>query len=307
MMQNARLTAPLSRTPRRMKPVWLLLSIVIVCATSPGRSQDIDGGRIATVTGDITYLSTPPSSVELFMLESDTDLFVFAEKQGLVLQSDLPVNIGEPGDYFPEGTPDSVMTWESLNPGTIPAGTAVDCYYFHFDNETYNDTLNSYNYFHCIGQKGVSGTITFKNPVLGLIIRGYNLNQSNPILGIDTVEYDTDLTRSFPGINIVDGCHSDHFILSKDRRTLQLTNHTDVHHDNYRVVVQSDGATDVTHVSPAGNRKSNRHLAAVYSLNGRLVATGESARSRSRRNGMYIAAYRNEALMHLLPEINQRH
>jgi hypothetical protein len=271
-----------------------LFGIVPLHAISPCQSQVYDGGRISGITGDITFLSAPPSSVELFMLESDSDLFVFAERRGLVLERDLSVNIGEPGDYFPEETPDSMRTWESLNPGVVPAGTVVDCYYFHYDNETYNDTFNSLNYLHCIGQKGVSGTITFQNPVLGLIIRGYNLNQSNSVCGIDTVEYDTDLTRSFPGINIVDGCRSDHFILSADRRTLHLTNHTDVHHDNYRVLVQSDVTAGVARAAAAGYRGGRRRLAAVYSLNGRRIAGGETAERSLRRKGVFVFVHQSE-------------
>lgn len=57
------------------------------------------------------------------------------------------------------------------------------------------------------------------------------------------------MLRSFPAVNITDGCGSDHFILSADRRTLTLTNFTDVHYDNYRVIVQSELTTEIKTIS----------------------------------------------------------
>lgn len=289
-MKNKNQSAKISKTNFLFTCASLL---IIPWAIIPSYSVELDDGRIVNKTGNITYLPTPPSSVELFMLDSDTDLFVFTEQRGLVLKQDVAVNISKPGDYFPADTPDSLRTWENLNPGTIPKGTKVDCYYFHFDNKTYTDTLNTYNYFHCIGQKKVSGTITFKNPVLGMVIKGYNLNITNPILGIDTVEYDTDLTRSFPGINIVDGCHSDHFIMSEDRRTLILTDFTDVHHDNYRVIVQSDIETKTITPSRMTCQGTRGNQAIFFSLSGKTIVKNTPAKNLLKSNSVYLVKYEN--------------
>lgn len=205
----------------------------------------IDGGRIENIDGNITYLSSPPVSVELWELESDSELFMFAEKQNHVLARDLSVDLSQPGDYFPDTVPEDRQTWEALNPGIIPAGTRVDSYYFHFDNKTYDDTFRLRRYRNCIGQYQVSGSVTFKNPVLGIAMRagaGKNasLRRSDFELGLPGVDYCEHYLRHFPGINIADGCRSDRFILSADRRTLWLTNHTDIHHDNYRIIVEAE-------------------------------------------------------------------
>ncbi len=223
-------------------------------AASPQDSQNglgssdgftIDHGRIQSIEGDIAYLNQPPASVELGALVSDSDLFVFAEKQNHTLAGDLNVDLSQPGDYFPDTIPEDQQTWEALNPGVIPAGTRVDSYYFHYDNQTYNDTFNLRRYLNCIGQYQVSGQITFKQPVLGVVMRaGFgrnaNLRTSDAELGLPGVDYCEHYSRHFPGVNIVDGCQSDRFVLSADRRTLWLTNNTDIHHDNYRVIVAAD-------------------------------------------------------------------
>lgn len=200
---------------------------------------------IQEYNGQLTYLEQPPASVELNALVSDTLMFMFTEKEDYITTGDLILDLSEPGDYFDDSIiPDSLQTWDLLNPGLIEAGTKVHSVYFHYDNETYNETFDLSDYLNCIGQYQVNAEITFNYPVLGLIMRaGFgaqdHLGISNTELGIPTVEYDEDNFMSFPGINIVDGCQSDRFILSEDRYTLTLKNNSDIHHDNYRVVLDA--------------------------------------------------------------------
>lgn len=164
---------------------------------------------------------------------------MFRERTGVTLRRSLPADILEPGDFFPEHTPDHLRTAANLPSGQVPAGSVVDSYYFHFDNESYHFRLR--RYLRCEGQIGVSGSVTFDRPVVGIILRSFKLNRSNSALGLRSVEYDEDALISFPGVNLTDGCQSDHMTLSADRRTLTVTNFTDIHHDNYRVLVAADG------------------------------------------------------------------
>lgn len=76
--------------------------------------------------------------------------------------------------------------------------------------------------------------------LLRLLGPQFHLNLSDEEFGLPTVDYCEHNLRHFPGINIADGCQSDRFILSQDRRTLWVTNNTDIHHDNYRVIIQAD-------------------------------------------------------------------
>ncbi len=194
------------------------------------------------IEGNIVFLNKPPKSVELGKLVSDSTIFMFAEKQNHRLSRAISTDMSLPGDYFPESVPSDRQTWKALNPGVIPAGTRVSSYYFHYDNETYNENFKLRNYLNCIGQYRVQATVTFKTPVLGIVMRAgvgkrFHLRASDAELGLTGVDYCEHNLRHFPGINIADGCRSDRFILSEDRKTLRLTNNTDVHHDNYRVIV----------------------------------------------------------------------
>lgn len=200
----------------------------------------IDADGVARVRGDIEYLRKAPDSVVLGDLVSDSTIFMFAEELGYELEVDLVTDLSEPGDYFPETAADEDQTWEALGPGVVPAGTTVNSYYFHYDNESYNDTFRVRAYLGCSGQYRVSARITFDEPVLGVVMRAGiardHLGDSNDVVGLDSVEYDEQNLRHFPGINIADGCKSDRFVLSEDRLTLTVVNNTDVHHDNYRVI-----------------------------------------------------------------------
>ena len=216
---------------------------LIVASTALAQSDAV----IEHTEGQLLVLDAPPASVELDELVSDTLMYVFVEKTDYDLATDIVVDLSQPGEYFPDTVPADERAWEDLVPKVIPAGTRVHSVYFHYDNETYNDSFDTSNYLNCIGQYQVNGRVTFKSPVLGIIMRASgnqpNLRDSDPELGVSGVDYCEHNLRHFPGINIVDGCRSDRFILSQDRKTLTVRNNTDIHHDNYRVVLDASGAS----------------------------------------------------------------
>ncbi len=200
---------------------------------------------ITNITGAIRFLDEAPESLELDVLVDDDYVFMFTEKVNHELRIDIVTDLSVPGDYFPDTIPDSEQTWENLIPGIILAGTRVNCYYLHYNNATYKDSFDVTNYLGCIGQYRVEGEITFNAPVLGIVMRADlndndHLGNSNAELGVPGVDYCEHNLQHFPGINIADGCQSDRFILSADRKTLSITNNTDIHHDNYRVIVAAE-------------------------------------------------------------------
>lgn len=237
-----------------MRNIAIIFLIILSVTSASAQFNNL----IQQFSGQLTFLQQPPESVELDALVSDTSLFMFVEKENHILKNDIILDLSEPGDYFDDSIiHDSLQTWDLLNPGVIPAGSEVHSIYFHYDNETYNQTFNLYNYLNCIGQYQVNAEITFNYPVLGIIMRSSgnqpNLLNSDPELGLSSVDYCEHNLSHFPGINIVDGCQSDRFILSADRMTLTLKNNTDIHHDNYRVVLDASGqssAIDHEMVSP---------------------------------------------------------
>lgn len=226
--------------------ICLLIGFLFIHCTKTERltssSSDPYVDNIERLTGAITYLETPPPSVELHALVDDSTIFMFAEKMNHRLRGNLAIDLSSPGDYFPDSVPEEEQTWEAMLPDEIPAGTVVSSFYLHYDNETYDDSFNLQNYINCIGQYRVKGSITFKQPILGVVMRAgvarqAHLRQSDRELGLASVNYCEHYLRHFPGINIADGCQSDRFILSEDRKTLYVTNNTDIHHDNYRIIV----------------------------------------------------------------------
>ena len=139
--------------------------IAVVCAVvgTPAMA-DITG-----VTGDVLQVSPIPSDLRLDAYESDNDIFVFDEKQNLILPSDVSVDITQAGIYNDAG---------DLTPGTITAGTVVNSYLIHVDPVRTATSLFTYE-----------GSITFSNRILGVIVNAQSLNDSDSVLGIDTTTY----------------------------------------------------------------------------------------------------------------------
>jgi len=205
------------------------LALLAHCADAQGindeRTQTFDAGNILKIEGQIEFLADPPKSVCLGKLQSDTTIFMFAEKKSVVLPTDMNADITKPGDYKNKRMPRDKIDWSILSPGVITKGTKVDSYYLHFDNKTYNDSLSLRKYLDPKNQISASGKVTFKKPVLGIVMRAYRgkkdfLGQSNEVVGLTQVEYCVHNFRHFPGANIADGFGSDHFTLSEDRLTL---------------------------------------------------------------------------------------
>ncbi len=225
----------------------VMISICLACSEGDdiATGENKFNSEIESISGQILFLEQAPISVELDELVSDTLIFMFAEKLNHTLLTSIDTDLSIPGDYFPDSVPDEQQTWEALIPGNIPAGTKVHSYYLHYDNKTYNDNFDPTNYLNCIGQYQVNAKIVFSQPVLGLVMRAGlgvqdHLGNSNLELGLSSVDYCEDNLSHFPGINIADGCQSDQFILSDDRKTLTLKNNTDIHHDNYRVILAAN-------------------------------------------------------------------
>ena len=198
-------------------------------------SRTINQQGIVSVTGNFKYLPTPPPSVDLFDLESDDDLFVFAEQQGNLLSERIQCEITQPGNYFPDSFTDEQRVRSNLSYGYIPQGTPFNSYYIHHDNASYR--LGP-DYAACQNQFTLNGTIKFTNRILGLVFEFRTLNASNDVCGLPSVRYCEEFRR-FPSANIVTGCKTDRFIISADRKTLTVRSKTDIHHDNIRVITES--------------------------------------------------------------------
>lgn len=149
--------------------------------------------------GDISLIP-PPTDVTLDALESDTEMWVFNEVQGLVLASDLSVDFGGTG-------------------GVISAGTKINSHFVH------KDTLG--------GTVTLSGTATFDEIILGIIASPSGLNTSDSILGLAGTSYPFGLDKRGTQIGEV----GDSITFTVD--TLTLTSVTSSRPDQLRVITAS--------------------------------------------------------------------
>jgi len=119
-----------------------------------------------------TYVSPPPGSVVEGNLENSTEFFWFFEGQ-TTLASDLPVDITTSGVYTAP---------TSLSPGFIAGNTTVNSYLLHFDPVGTPTEVQS-----------AFGTLSFPYPILGIIVSGSLLGDSD-FLGPAGTTYPTDPT-----------------------------------------------------------------------------------------------------------------
>jgi hypothetical protein len=160
------------------------------------------GASIMGVTAGIELNPFAIGSLELDGTVSDEMVFAFPEMQGVMLGSDVDVNITLPGTY-------AYSTGHS--PGAIAAGTQVNSYLLHTDRAT-NDVISYYG-----------GSVTFEQQILGVIISDSFLDLTDGLLGLDIV-YPTLLQYrgAAEGPQSKDVGISDFITLSGDLKTLTL-------------------------------------------------------------------------------------
>ena len=120
----------------------LAVAFIAVLCCSP----IADAGIVAT-TGQMT-LGPPLDSVVPPANEDNTTIHLFVEQTDVSLAANVDVDMITPSTYDPPN---------GRTPGTIPMGTIVSSYYIHFDPVSGSDA---------------SGSVTFGEPVLGVIAKG---------------------------------------------------------------------------------------------------------------------------------------
>ncbi|MFI4854170.1 MAG: hypothetical protein ACIAQF_04210 [Phycisphaerales bacterium JB065] len=184
---------------------------------------------IASWSGQLQLVGGPesgsnPVSFEYGQLASNDHMALFVETLSHTLEADLMADI-----------PGQAGTWHRFNrpaqPFAIPAGSSIDSYFIHQDLVGNNPNFGVL----------MSFSITFEQPILGLIVGGdwadgslfrTTLDDSDFLGG---VEYTTnaDLRRR----GALEGTTAEHVTISDDGYTLSGSLHsTGVHVDNLRVI-----------------------------------------------------------------------
>ncbi|EMB18915.1 FecR domain-containing protein [Rhodopirellula europaea] len=133
---------------------------------------------------------------------------VISEKSGVLLDQDMPITLNSSGNY---------RLFSDLG-HTIPAGTKVDSYLFHFRSTE---------------PAPIRGVIKFDRKIVGLICEANHLGRSDPIVGRDGVEYPL-AAKKYRGLEphfpMEDpepteggGLSADEVTVSKDMKTLGLS------------------------------------------------------------------------------------
>lgn len=166
------------------------------------------------VSGEVHTLNEAPADVSPEALTSDDRAFVFTEKQCEALGANLSVDVLNPSGTYRES---------STQPGAIPAGTDVDSIYVHFDK---------------VGTQGVAsatGTLTFDQPVLGIIFLTATLDATDATLGAPATTYPAAPDTALRGYEDATG---DTVHVSADGFTVTFSATTTTAQDELRIVTR---------------------------------------------------------------------
>ncbi len=184
----------------------------------------------ATSSVNPVYFSSVPTNTN-FITGTPTygGVYYYHEWSNRVLQGNLTLDVGAPGDYIGKGT--QYPSMQSLLPGSpypayamVYAGTAIDSYYVHSKPPAGVLTYSS-------------GTLWFPNRVIGLITEGADLHasESTSLLGR------SDVTYSDGGLEIYvpTGGSLDSVRVLSDGHTVQFAFRASGV-DDFRVITQTD-------------------------------------------------------------------
>lgn len=186
-----------------------------------GRGLDMSN-RIVRKTDNIKALTVPPPSLEWDQLESDEHIFLLTEKQGVVLDRDLPVDEGGI-----ERTTDEGDTWFAA-----PKGVRVRSYLLHAD------TLRKK---HETGRTFYTGELAFSSQILGVIVRDDGLVQSDALFKLDGIRMESQIARSLDGFwrpsSPDTHPNEDSIVISEDRLSLRFRFKIESGIDECRIIV----------------------------------------------------------------------
>lgn len=165
---------------------------------------------IRAIGGQVHNLQDSPKDLRHGRFKHDY-LMLFPERRNFSLPQSLQVNLAKPGTYrvMSENALKQYLdtatsrqrerekpVLSSLIQGKIPENTLVNSYLIHFDasaNENHR----------------AKGRVRFKNKILGVILHGPNLNESDSIVGYSDIAYESKQGRRTENdiVRISSDCH----------------------------------------------------------------------------------------------------
>lgn len=188
---------------RCLKGLCLALSALAIPTAAAG---------IVSTTGEVTVLATPPASVVLNALSSDDVGFAFEERTGHTLSPGVYVDAVSPGIY--DDPTDLVRV-------LIPDGTLVNSYFVHVDNDR------------TVARPAkIRMTITFSEPIIGVMVRSLVLDASDGQLGAPGTTYSTGQRRR--GYELP----PEKFVISADMMTISIRAVSKQEMDQIRILTE---------------------------------------------------------------------
>lgn len=177
---------------------------------------------VLQATGLMKFVSPGPEFVP-GRFEDNQHIVVFAERQGVKLEYEVPVDLTSPGLY---------QRIHRHNDQKIAAGTTVRSYLLQLDPLGRQERSSE-------NKPRVTGQITFDKPVIGLIASTARLINTDTLLGHPDGQYKStrrgiEPTRKEDNL----GVKRDAVVLSDDRRTLSLDLSAGSAVDQIRVIVK---------------------------------------------------------------------
>jgi hypothetical protein len=170
------------------------------------------GATIVSTSGQMTLISPPPS-VDIGALQSNTTMYAFDEQQCVRTSVDLPVDITVPGTYDDSS---------DLTPGVIPAGTLVSSHFVNADKVGIQHPPIQ-----------LEGSIVTDADILGIAILQHSLNVTD-VLGAPGTIYPTG--KFGRGLNLDE--QNDFVIEQIDKRTVVVHSQVRIHTDQVRVITR---------------------------------------------------------------------
>jgi hypothetical protein len=225
---------------QRVNTVYLTIGVMFCVGTCAF-------GDSISVSGQVTTLGSPPPSVVLGQLESDTTAYLFLEQSNLTLTSSVTVGLSDAN----AGT--TITANSQFISAVLPVGTAnLSTYTLHTDPVGSPLTSESF-----------TGTITVPLgfEILGVIVGPSNLIATDAQLGSPTTTYmnmtNSPSTWQFRGYAFTGGANAcapgdcDSLLLSTDLRSLTFTSNLS-NIDELRIVEAPVAAPEPTSILLAG-------------------------------------------------------
>ncbi|MDY6805861.1 MAG: PKD domain-containing protein [Cyanobacteriota bacterium] len=244
-----------------------LSGMAIALTTAPSLAAILSTGGNVTRSG-------LPSDLRKRGEKDNKNIYLFQEKQNVLLRNNLGVDILNTGTHYKRSR------------GTISAGTTVNSYLLHFNPSKKNQKT--------------SGYVTFDEDILGLMVSKSGLNNTDNKFGLSG-SYSTQLKRG-----IINEKGNDSVTLSSNRRKLDVDLLAGTAVDQIRIFTERSVAPNLYDFDLSNNTINEGSSATAYLkasdpnkdaisffLNGRNIGT-DYDKSGTRSQSEYLGIFRDE-------------